>query len=218
MRISYLYILVITIGSILISGFQCYRNYPIYKPTYEFTEKVSLTPYKKIYAINDTLWLQFQTSDKTLYDKLSNSRIATDTTFIPFRFQYHKRFPTNSSLPGDIFCSYVVSAGVNPGFEAPIWYNTILIETECISTSYFVKIGFVPKATGIYSIELPRNGDMRNCPGKLSFINAAYAFTFDLSDCNKDIYLLIPPQSRSGEQGFVDVSIDKKEIFVFKVE
>jgi hypothetical protein len=202
----------------LIMGFQCYRDYPIYKPTYEFAEKISLAPYKKIYSFNDTIWVQFQTNDKTLYDKLSSSRIATDTTFLPIRFQYHKRFPINSSLPGDIFCSYKVLSGVNTVLETPIWYNTVRIETDCISTSYFVKIGFIPKATGIYSIELPRNGEIRNCPGKLSFINAIYAFTFDLADCNKDIYLSIPPQSRSGEQGFVDVSIDKKEIFVFKVE
>ena len=218
MKKSHLYILIVSGFSMLIMGFQCYKAYPIYKPTYEFAEKISLAPYKKVYAINDTIWLQFQTNDKTLYDKLSNSRIATDTTFLPISFQYHKRFPINSSLPGDVLCSYKVLSGVNSVFETPIWYNTVRIETECISTSYLVKIGFIPKAIGIYSLELPRNGVIRNCSGKLSSINAIYAFTFDLAGCNKDVYLLIPPQSRSGEQGFVDVSIDKKEIFVFKVE
>jgi hypothetical protein len=63
-------------------GTQCGKDFITPSPTYEFSEKLSLTPYKKVYSINDTIWVQFQTNDKSLYDKISNSRISTDTTFL----------------------------------------------------------------------------------------------------------------------------------------
>jgi hypothetical protein len=201
--------------SFLTMGMQCFKDFPIAPPTYEFAEKMSLYPYKKKYTINDTIWVEFRTTDKSLYDKLSRRRINTDTTSFTQFFYYHKRFPSSSL--GDIFCSTVIQGGVNPVFETPIWYNTLRLESECSSGHYFFKVGFIPKTTGIYSIELPGNLGLRTCPGRLSSINCIYGFTFNLADCNKDVYLSIPPQSRSGEQGFIDVKIDKKEIFVFEV-
>jgi len=202
--------------SFLAMGFQCYRDFPITPYTYQFAEKMMLYPYKKQYSINDTIWIEYKTADKSMYDKLSRSRINTDTTSLAQYFYYHKRYPSSSL--GDIFCSTVVASGSNPVFDTPIWYNTLKVESGCSSSFYFLKVGFVPKTTGIYSIELPSNLGLTNCPTRISHIYCSYGFTFDLADCNKDVYLSIPPQSRGGEQGFVDVRIDNKEYFVFKVE
>lgn len=215
MKKSYFQISLLLGLSILVMGFQCYKDYQLSPPTYEFAEKMELSPYKKIYSINDTIWIEFRTADKSLYDKASRRRINTDTTSFSQFFYYHKRYPSSSL--GDIFCSTVVLAGVNPVFGTPIWYNTLKLDSECSANFYHFKVGFIPKTTGIYSIELPGNIGPKPCPGKLSFFTYVYGFTFDLADCNKDVYLSIPPQSRSGQEGFTDVKIDKKEIFVFEV-
>lgn len=74
----------------------------------------------------------------------------------------------------------------------------------------------MPKKTGVYSIA--SNGYLADCPSKLKSQPSTFKLTFDLADCNKDVYLSIPAPARGGELGFVDVSIDKKKIFVFKVE
>ena len=76
----------------IVMGTQCGKDYITPDPTYEYLEKLSLTLYQKVYSINDTIWVQFQTNDKSLYDKKSNSRISTDTTFLRGGFYYHKRY------------------------------------------------------------------------------------------------------------------------------
>jgi len=132
-------------------------------------------------------------------------------------FNYYKRYPY-SSTQGDIFCSAVLSGNATKtSFTTPPYYNVVGIQTGCNSNFYFVKLGFVPKQKGIFSIGVPLS-QMNNCPNKKVFNYAKFSFTFDLADCNKDVYLSIPASARGGEQGFTDVSIDKKELFVFKVE
>lgn len=216
MKKNYILLFLFSAFGLLSMDMQCYRDYSITPYTYQFAEKVMLYPYKKQYSINDTIWVEYRTADKSMYDKLSRSRINTDTTTLSQYIYYHKRYPSSSL--GDIFCSTVVVGGANPVFGTPIWYNTLKLESECSSRFYFLKAGFVPKTTGIYSLELPANSSLVRCPNKISSIYCSNQFTFDLADCNKDVYLSIPPNSRSGERGFVDVRIDNKEYFVFKVE
>ena len=197
-------------------GFQCNKDvYPASTPVYEYTEKLTLTPYKKVYAINDTIWVQFKTNDKTLFDKLTSSRVATDTTFLQVGFNFHKRYPIGNTV--ELFSNVKVDNALDMRF-APLYtyYNVLNFKTDCSSNRYFFNVGFVPKKTGVYSIE--PHGSVSPCPNKINFPYSTFRFTFDLADCNKDVWLSIPSASRGGELGHTDVSIDKKEIFVFKVE
>ena len=196
-------------------GTQCGKDYVTPDPTYKFLEKLTLTPYKKIYSIGDTIWVQFQTTDKSLYDQISKSRISTDTTFLRAEFYYYKRYP-NENVPA-FFCNVVIDNNLNPDFKTLYtWYNVLNFTTDCNNSSYFFKVGFVPKKTGIYSID--PNITVEDCANKVKRNYSTTSFIFDLADCNKDIWLSIPPASRGGELGSTDVSIDKKQIFVFKVE
>lgn len=218
MKNRYFVILISICTAILTMSLQkCYKDDPTPKTVYDFNEKLTLSPYKKTYAINDTIWLQFQTADKKLFDIISNSKVATDTTNLYLSFSYYKRYPSFSA-EGDILCSSIVTGNViNTNFTKPPLYNIVATQTDCISNFYLVKVGFIPKNKGIFSIAAP-SGQVNNCLNKVLFNYAKYSFTFDLADCNKDIYLSIPTSARGGEQGFVDVAIDKKQIFVFKVE
>ena len=196
-------------------GFQCQKDYPALTPTYEYAEKLMLTPYKKRYAVGDTIWVQFQTADKTLFDKLSGNRIPTDTSFLRVNFNFHRRYPNSTSV--ELFSDAKVDSALDVNFT-PLYtyYNVLNFKTDCGISRYFFKVGFVPKKTGVYSIE--PGGDVSPCPNKLNRPYSTFKFTFDLADCNKDVWLAIPSQSRGGELGFTDVRIDKKEIFVFQVE
>lgn len=196
-------------------SFQCDKDYPALAPTFEYTEKLTLMPYKKIYAVGDTIWVQFQSADKTLFDKLSGNRISTDTTFLRVNFNFHRRYPIENTV--ELFSDTKVDNALDVSFT-PLYtyYNVLNFKTDCSNSRYFFRIGFVPKKTGVYSIE--PHGDISPCPSKLSFPYSTFTFTFDLADCNKDVWLSIPSQSRGGELGYTDISIDKKEIFVFKVE
>lgn len=106
---------------------------------------------------------------------------------------------------------------MNPEFTTLYtWYNVLNFTTDCNSNKYFFKVGFIPKETGIYSIE-PKI-IAADCANKIIRNYSTSKFIFDLADCNKDVWLSIPPASRGGELGSTDVSVDKKELFVFKVE
>src|SRR5215213_7547868 len=97
MKTKFFQLAIFIVMSSSMMGFHCGKDSGVLTPVYQFTEKISLAPYKKTYAINDTIWVQFQTTDKKLFDKLSNSRVSTDTTFLTLNFHYHKRYPTNFS-------------------------------------------------------------------------------------------------------------------------
>jgi len=215
MKQSCILLLTVLGFALLTMGFHCYRDYPPIKPTYEFIEKLSLTPYKKTYAVGDTIWVQFQTTDKSLFDKLSGNRIPTDTTYFQVNFNFQKRYPIPYTV--ELFSDTKVDSALDVSFT-PLsnLYNTLNFKTACSSNRYFFRVGFIPKKTGVFSIE--PHGIFISCPNKLNLPYSTFKFTFDLADCNKDVWLSIPAQSRGGELGFTDVRIDQKEIFVLKVE
>lgn len=202
-------------ASLLTLGFQCHNESPAPVPAYEYAEKLTLAPYRKAYAINDTIWVEFQTEDKTLFDKLSGIRITTDTTYLGLNFYFQRHYPIGNTV--ELFSDATAYNALEVGFT-PLYtyYNVLNFRTDCVESRYFFRVAFVPKKAGIFSI-VPQAA-VSPCLNKLSITSSTFTFTFDLADCNKDVWLSIPPQSRGGEHGFTDLSIDRKEMFVFKVE
>jgi hypothetical protein len=196
-------------------SFQCGKEYIERKPTYEFLEKLTLTPYKKIYSINDTITIQYQTNDKKLFDKLTNSLISTDTTQLIVGFSYRKLHPSENTLD---FLSDVRAENVVDLFfiNAAPGLNNLNCKTRCSDTNYNFKVSFIPKKVGIYSIQ--PSVILEYCPNKIDRPYVKTQFLFDLADCNKDIWLTIPPSSIGGQLGYTDKSIDRKELFVFRVQ
>ncbi|HEY5327449.1 MAG TPA: hypothetical protein VIJ27_10655 [Mucilaginibacter sp.] len=96
-------------------GLQCRKEYPPeIIPVYQYAEKLTLSPFKKVYAIDDTIWVQFQTPDKTLYDKLSGRRLSTDTTFLNFFFDLTRQYPLEFNLEN--YAEVIVQNGLNVRF------------------------------------------------------------------------------------------------------
>ena len=203
-------------------GFQCGKDSLFPVPENRFIEKMSLFPYKKTYQIGDTIWLQFQTTSKALFESLTNQVVPTDTTFLSLNFVYQKRFPVPFNATVDTFCNTATQQGLNQGLTIPRdsrTENVLSAFSDCNLNYYSFRAGFIPKTTGIYSINWPA-GQLVDCPNKIqrspySIVN----FQFDLAECNKDVYLSIPASQR-GESpaGQTEREIDNKKIFVFKVE
>jgi len=88
--------------------------------------------------------------------------------------------------------------------------------TGCNNQPYFFKAGFVVKKTGVFTLE--PGALVSPCPDKKADVPSSFIFTFDLADCNKDVWLSVRAQSLSGLDSYVDPDIDTKRIFVFKVQ
>lgn len=193
-------------------GTQCGKDYTEPDPKYNFLEKLTLTPYKKIYKLGDTIWVEYQTNEKSLYDQISQRFINTDTSFLRGNFYYQKRYP-NDNVPA-YYCNLIIDKALTPQFTTLYnWYNLLTFATDCDSKKYFFKIGFIPKVKGIFSFE--PGLQLVYCPNKINFIYVKSKFIFDLADCNKDIWLSIPSKSRGGQDGS---EFDRKTSFIFKVE
>ncbi|MDN3657229.1 hypothetical protein QWZ08_16385 [Ferruginibacter paludis] len=197
-------------------SFECRKEGPPPPPpVYEFEEKISLTPYKKTYAVNDTIRVQFETTDKSLFDKLSGKKVATDTTYLQADFSCYKIYrPDYDTVT---FCDVKIDDPVAPTLVTLYPYHGLLsYQTACNSNNYNLKMEFIPKKPGIYSLQ--PHIKLMYCPNKTIGQPITSRFIFNLNDCNKDVWLTIPPASRGGELGSTDVAIDNKENFVFRVE
>lgn len=200
--------------------FQCRKDFapqPIL--VYQFSEKFKVSPYKKLYNIGDTIWLDILSNDKTLFDYLSNQNVRNDTTYISSSFLYQERY-TLAAYSSDTLVKCITSGGNSIKLTtSPYYYNTLEFNTNCNSISNSMKIGFVPIKAGIFSINLS-NGIVNKCPTKaVQFPYSIFKLTYDLVDCNKDVYLSIPPVSRGESvKGYTENLIDNKLIYILKVE
>lgn len=202
-------------------GTTCHKDVEDYK--YKFVEKINLFPANKSYKIGDTIWIQYSNPDKKLFEQSSSKYITADTVSVTFQTSFNALYdyPIN---PSGGFCDYVTANGINVSVFVGE-YSTRLVQTiGCNSTnSYDFKIGVVLKQAGIYSLNL--NGvplSVSACSNRISnFPFSSIDYQYNLTDCNKDVYLSIPPDARSEptkSKGIEENLIDKKKVFVFKVE
>ncbi len=89
------------------------------------------------------------------------------------------------------------------------------------NSNHNFKIGIITKEKGIYSIDLGGGFNYVNaCPNKIAnFPISTIQYRYTNADCNKDIYLEIPPNSRGeSPKGHAENQIDQKETYIVKVE
>jgi hypothetical protein len=204
-------ILVIILTAVVAIKTQCSKEEVI--PDFQFAEKLSLNPYQKSYHINDTIWIEYKRSDKFLYDEKTSKSVLADTNTIQIGFFYEKCY-VPAVDPG-FFCDVVVDSQFKPVWKTETTLGDVLtIRTDCSSSSFSCKAGFVPKETGIFAISMISG--LEQCPNKIANTFSTLKFRFDLADCNNDVWLRVPEYSRAGIN--IDDRIQKKERFVFAVE
>ena len=199
-------------------GLECKDKF---NATYKFSEKFTLTPYKKVYAINDTIKLEFKTRDKNLLDNITNSKITTDTTSFWLPFVYEPRYPLPALNDKDTLANVIIGDKSSSDksiyrAEGNLFAN---FYADCNTAPYYlVKISFIPKKAGIYTLRSPASEAVFGCTGRVNkFPLSLISFTYDLEDCNKDIYLSIPESQRKDSKYYEEL-MDKNQLFAFKVQ
>lgn len=205
--------------ALLCMGTQCRKQEIEYK--YNFLEKINLYPVQKVYQIGDTIWLQYTNTNKQLYDVHTSNYILSDTVSVDFQISLNSRYNTPLN-PSDGFCDFLTVNGLNLGRYLNVYGSGFLNSFGCNNTyNYNFTVGVVLKQKGIYSLDLlgsPRN--VIACPNRISsFPLSTIEYRFDVIDCNKDIFLSIPPISRieSTKEG-TENKIDNKQVFIVNVE
>src|SRR5260221_13381816 len=219
MKHSFLIPIVFVFISLLCMSVRCQKEIErIYK--YAFVEKLDLFPAQKIYHIGDTSWLQYSNAAKKLFDSKTSQEILLDTISVPFQISLNSRYnaPTN---PQGGFCDFLSSNGINAGLYLDVYGTGMSQGFGCNSSnSIDFKVGVVLIKTGIYSLDLGFPRDIGACQNRISSIPiSTIEYRFNVPDCNKDIYLSIPVNSRGeSNKGYTESEIDNKQIFVLKVE
>ena len=184
-------------------GVRCQKDVAF---TYNFNDKVDIYPAKKNYSIGDTIMLQYSNPLKQFFDTKKSQNIRADSSKINFSYIY---FPIYNALPDS---SGTYNRYINADSSA------FLDQTACSndSTGLHFKIYIIPERTGIYAISVIQQSYVQTCSyymgtGYLASLN----FTFNVADCNKDIYLSLPKDSI---KSYLQDDIDKKVLYVLKVQ
>jgi hypothetical protein len=201
----------------VVMGTQCYKDDRYYElPKQNFVEKVTLSPALKIYNVGDTMWLNFTTQDKSLYDSISKQRLPSNLVKFLFGATLFYLHDTPQNPTSSLF-DFVLPGGVSANITSTISGSTVYWYLGCDNTtSYNVRLGVIPKFQGIYLMEIPFSY-IEACPNQINpYPRTSILFTFDVPDTNKDIYLTIPASKRIDP--VFERQIDMKVAYAFKVQ
>ncbi len=198
---------------------QCRKEYN--EPAkYNFRELVNLFPAKKTYNVNDTIFISFKTNSKTLFDFLSNQRLSSTSVKFIFGATILPKYSTPINPTGG-FCTFILPSGVVGNYYSSQSGTNSYFQVDCDSLSgYDIKIGVILKYSGIYVLNLPDGILLAPCNGQTNpYTSSFLQFTYNLADCNKDIYLSIPSANRKEyPTGFTEAQIDFKVAYAFNVQ
>jgi hypothetical protein len=197
---------------------QCDKYAGLEVPNHFFIEKVKLSPQRKIYSVNDTIWLDFTTSSKTLFDSITNQRLSSSAIMFQFGVGVLAKYEYQATSSG--FCEFLAQPGVIPSTRTFSEATVTSFEVGCDNaSSYNVRLGIVIKVKGYYVLDMSTATQTQPCPGQTDPYSSSYLrFTFDVSDSNKDIYFEIPETVRKEYPTDLTLrQIESKAVFAFKV-
>lgn len=215
------FVLILSFLMTILMGLQCGKD-RIYTPPpkQHFLETVSLTPAQKIYNINDTIWLNYVTTNKTFLDTVSGQRFPTNMIKFGFGATLLPKYGTPTN-PSDGFCSFVLPNNTMGQYVTNPSGTATYFNIDCNgSLTYNIKIGVILKYQGIYVLNLPDGIKLEACSGQTNPYPSAWVqFIYNLTDCNKDVYLSIPASSRQDyPTGFTENQINYKVAYALEVQ
>lgn len=197
-------------------GTECHK-YNNYVFSYHFVDKVDLFPAQKYYQIGDTIWVSFVKPSKLLFDQTTKANILVDTASVTVQFGIFTTsfYAPNYPVAGLIDYVTISDGQVN---KYPNYDQGLFVTFGCnTGNTYDFKIGIVLKQKGIFMIDfnaLPR--PVAACSNRTqNFPPADIYFTYNLEDCNKDLYNALP---QSIKDAFSGTDIDNKQGFLFYVQ
>lgn len=204
----------------ILMGLQCEKDTDYISPKQRFLETVSLKPARKIYNINDTIWLRYITSNKTFLDTISGKRLPTNTIKFNFGATLLPKYGTPTN-PSDGYCNFILPTNTRAQYVTDESGTATLFDIDCDgSSNYELAIGVVLKYKGIYVLNLPDGITLQACANQTNpYTSATLQFIYNLADCNKDVYLSIPESSRQEfPVGFTEAQIGYKVAYALEVQ
>jgi hypothetical protein len=188
-------------------------------PEQSFAEKVSLTPAQKFYKIGDTIWLNFVTPDKTLFDTISKQRLPTNAVKFRFGTYLLAKYETPDN-PAEGYCHFILPSNITANNSTTKEGTTTSFYLGCDNSSnYNASIGIVLKYKGYYVIDMFGGSPIEPCANQSNpYRNSGISFSFDVNDTNKDVYLTIPASFRNDTAGHTERWLDRKFAYALKVQ
>jgi len=212
-------ILLLLLFSMFMLNFRC-ENDHLQRPFDHTCEiEMSISPLKKTYSLNDTIWLETQVSGKQLWDTKTNQFIVADTGFLSFNISYYG-FGLRSWLTNSL-SDVITSNGVNNDRIVSQWSTEAKVANfGCSQPGYKIRIGFKPNHAGTYSLLLPKDLLLGSCNNKIVPYNATTSFKFQTVDLNLDVFNSFASAENLGndQKKHYTGKINSGEMFVFKVQ
>ena len=143
-------------------GFQCGKD-TVEPPKHRFVEKVGLTPAKKSYNVNDTIWLKYLNIDKTFLDTISGQRLSANTIKFLFGATLLPKYNTPIN-PTDGFCSFILPSNAIQRYITNQSGTGTSFIIDCDNSSLFnIQLGVVLKYPGTYVLNLPDGIELQAC-------------------------------------------------------
>jgi hypothetical protein len=181
---------------------------------------VDISPLKKTYTLNDTIWIETDVPGKFLFDLNSNQNINADTGKIDFYASFNE-FGTYVQNPPNGFCTVVTQAGVNADRQFSQWGTSIYVKDfGCGQPDYKIKIGLKPNVKGSFWLILGKDRLMGTCTNKVVPYYASISYKYKNVDLGLDVFNALSTNDKGGNDGIVYYTnqIRNREIFVFSVQ
>lgn len=214
-------ILLLLLIAVLTMNFRCVREDIEQRPyEHSFQVPVDIYPQKKTYSLSDTIWIETDITDKSLFDTKSNQLIAADTGQLHFEASFN-RFVTDITNPPTGFCDVITSRGVNTDRNLGYWSTSgFLDQYGCGLPTYKCRIGFKPLIRGTYYLILANSRLFESCTDKVRPYHAELSYRYKSSDLGLDVFNAMSKNDKGGNDGirFYTEKINNREAFVFRVE
>jgi hypothetical protein len=220
MRLRYFAPVVLFLLSLFTMNFQCRDKFAIKPFENRFEAAVDISPLKKTYTLNDTIWIETDVPGKFLFDLNSNQNINADTGKIDFYASFNE-FGTYVQNPPNGFCTVVTQAGVNADRQFSQWGTSIYVKDfGCGQPDYKIKIGLKPNVKGSFWLILGKDRLMGTCTNKVVPYYASISYKYKNVDLGLDVFNALSTNDKGGNDGIVYYTnqIRNREIFVFSVQ
>lgn len=203
-------------------GFQCSKpDAQVVKAKEAFLEKIDLFPARKAYSVGDTIWIILTTTDKSLYDTISAQRLPASGLGFPFGLILYPKYNTPAN-PANSYCRFIITPGITAIYDSSQAGASIRFTVGCEAQPFYsIRLGVVLNYPGIYLLTLPDTGRLlQTCSAQVNpYPDAKLQFQYNLADCNKDVYLSIPPASRKDyPEGYSEALLNARIAYAVKVD
>jgi len=220
MKTKFLIILPILFLALISLNFHCGDPVDAKPFDHTFEIPVDIYPLKKVYSLNDTIWLTTDVPTQYLFDTKTNSNVLADSGSISLWVGYNE-FGTHITNPPNGFADVITAGGVNLDRINSQWGTTGTAESYgCGRPDYTCRIGFKPLQKGVYSIALPIDQYLESCPAKRVPYYASITYRFKNVDLGLDIFNSLSKNDKGGNDGinYFTTQVRNRTTFIFAVQ